>query len=234
MILFLKHIDIEGPGIFENLFEKEGFDIKVIDLDKNSVMPEDSSGIKAVVILGGPMNVYQEDEHSFLKDENNFIQMLIKKKIPCLGICLGAQLLAKALGAKVRKSSVREIGFHDVCLTEDGLENPLFEGLGYSMKAFQWHEDTFDIPKKGMLLAESMGCENQAFYFGENVYGLQFHVEVDGPMIENWMKTYWNIEDISKDKKAQEIVKEYDKIKSTFDSQANIICKNFVKIIREK
>ncbi|MDD3374127.1 MAG: type 1 glutamine amidotransferase [Candidatus Omnitrophica bacterium] len=234
MILFLKHINIEGPGLLKTFFEDEGLETKTLEVDKFSAMSEDFSGIDAVVILGGPMNVYEEEKYPFLIWEDKFVRQLAEKRIFCLGICLGSQLLAKTLGAKVTKAETKEIGFYDVSLTQDGLENPLFDRLGRSLKVFQWHEDIFDIPKGGKLLASSKECTNQAFYFEPNIYGLQFHVEIDRPMIESWIKAYWGIIDISKDKKAQEILEGYDKIRTLLSSQARIICKNFISIIKEK
>src|SRR3990167_5149044 len=110
MILFIKHIDIEGPETLQPVFESHGFQCQIIDLSLGDLLPEDFSDLEAVVVLGGPMNVYEEDKYPFLKMENVFIQKILQKKIPYLGICLGSQLLAKAAGAKVTSSAVEEIG----------------------------------------------------------------------------------------------------------------------------
>ena len=136
------------------------------------------------------MNVYEEDRYPFLKDEDLFIKEAIQRGKSVLGICLGAQLIAKALGAKVFKAPVKEIGWYDVSLTRIGLRDPLFSILPKTFPVFQWHEDTFEIPKAGKLIATSNSIPHQAFRYGEKVYGLQFHIEVTEEMIQEWVETY--------------------------------------------
>jgi GMP synthase-like glutamine amidotransferase len=143
-----------------------------------------------IVILGGPMNVYEEDQYPFLKEEDLFIKEAIQRGKVVLGICLGAQLIAKALGARVFKAPVKEIGWYDVSLTGIGSNDPIFSKLPNTFPVFQWHEDTFEIPHAGKLIATSPSVPNQAFRYGENTYGLQFHLEVTQEMILEWMKTY--------------------------------------------
>jgi GMP synthase-like glutamine amidotransferase len=136
------------------------------------------------------MNVYEEDRYPFLIDEDLFIKEAIQRGKTVLGICLGAQLIAKALGAKVFKAPVKEIGWYDVSLTEEGFKDALFSSLPKYFSVFQWHEDTFGVPKAGKLIATSTSVIHQAFRYGENVYGLQFHLEVKKKMIQAWMETY--------------------------------------------
>jgi GMP synthase-like glutamine amidotransferase len=146
--------------------------------------------LSAIVILGGPMNVYEEDRYPFLREEDLFIKEAIQRGKTVLGICLGAQLIAKALGARVTKAPVKEIGWYDVSLTRAGSHDPLFPRFPRTFPVFQWHEDTFDIPSAGELIATSNPILHQAFRYGENAYGLQFHLEVTKEMIRDWMKTY--------------------------------------------
>lgn len=233
MILFLKHISIEGPGTMEEFFENAGFKTKIIDLEAGENFPPSLDGIKAIVVLGGPMNVYEEGKYPFLADENLFIQKAVKAEVPFLGICLGSQLLAKACGARVSKSPEKEIGFYDVFLTAAGEEDPLFEGLEPNLQVFQWHEDTFGIPKKARLLARSKGCAHQAFRVGRNAYGFQFHIEVKRDIVESWIREYWKIKDIGQDQKAQDILDDYDKMKTKFDAAANILYNNFLAVIKK-
>ena len=120
MIVFIKHIDIEGPGTAGDYFQEVAPGFQIIELQKNDSLPTDFSSIEAVVSLGGPMNVYEEEKYPFLKKENEFLQKVIEKEIPFLGICLGSQLLAKAAGAKVRSSPEKEIGWSEVVLTKEG------------------------------------------------------------------------------------------------------------------
>jgi GMP synthase-like glutamine amidotransferase len=136
------------------------------------------------------MNVDEGDRYPFLKDEDLFIKEAIQRGKRILGICLGAQLIAKALGAKVFKAPVKEIGWYDVSLTRIGSIDPLFSQLPKTFSVFQWHEDTFEIPHNAILIATSSPVPYQAFRYGDNAYGLQFHLEVTGEMIQEWMETY--------------------------------------------
>ncbi len=146
----------------------------------------DLDSAAGIVMLGGPMNVYQEEEYPFLKKEDLFIKGVLREEIPFLGICLGSQLLAKACGAAVTKSPEKEIGWYDVQLTEEGQQDELFHGLGQTLSVFQWHGDTFAVPDNGILLATGRPCRNQAFRVGRCAYGLQFHPEVTAAMVRTW------------------------------------------------
>ena len=188
-VLIIKHVEIEGPGLIEDCLKEEKIPYQILNLESGVHLPkpEDYTGI---VILGGPMNAYEEDRYPFLREEDLFIKEAIQRGRAVLGICLGAQLMAKALGAKVTKALVKEIGWFDVSLTGAGLHDPLFSRLPETFSVFQWHEDTFHIPSAGRLIATSNAVPHQAFRYGENAYGLQFHLEVTEEMIREWMKTY--------------------------------------------
>ena len=123
-----------------------------------------------------------------------------------MGICLGAQLLAKAAGAKVKKDSRGEIGFFNVEFTKKSHDDPLFSGLGKSMKVFQWHNDSFNIPEGGVLLAEAKECKNQAFKVGGCAYGLQFHIESTPEMIKKWLYNNLSGNNFNKRKMAKGII----------------------------
>ncbi len=228
-IVILKHIEIEGPGSIEEFFRNTAWSLKTIDLWAGKKLPENFDNIAAVVSLGGPMNVYEEDKYPFLKSENGFLQKAIKEEVPILGICLGAQLLAKACKAKVKKLDQKEIGWYDISLTREGKNDLLFEGLSSDLKAFEWHEDTFEKPIGSIFLAESTTCANQAFRFGSNAYGLQFHVEVTAEMIETWVNHYAKGNSLI-DAKAMliEAYKKEEALKKT----ANLIYLNFARIIK--
>ena len=139
--------------------------------------PPRVQAIDALIILGGPMNIYEEDEFPWLANEKRFIREAIATGKPVLGICLGAQLIADALGAKVLRNSHKEIGWFPLHLTDVALTLPLFEGLPERFTAFHWHGDTFDLPQDATHLATSAACNHQAFLYGECVLGLQFHLE---------------------------------------------------------
>jgi len=188
-ILIIKHVDIEGPGLIENCLDQENIPYQILELKPGIHLPK-LDDFTHIIILGGPMNVYEEDRYPFLKDEDLFIKEAIQRGKRILGICLGAQLIAKALGAKVSKAPVKEIGWYDVSLTRIGSRDPLFSNLPKRFPVFQWHEDTFEIPKAGKLVATSSPVPYQAFRYGDNAYGLQFHLEVTEEMIQEWVETY--------------------------------------------
>ncbi len=188
-ILIIKHIDIEGPGLIEEFLKNEKIKYKILCLEEEAEFPPVDK-FTHFIILGGPMSVYEEDKYPFLRKEDIFIKESIKKEKSILGICLGAQLIAKALGAKVFKAPVKEIGWYKVSLTVDGLKDPIFSGFPAEFNVFQWHGDTFEIPDGAKWIAASSSVTNQAFRYGRNIYGLQFHLEVTEQMVDEWIKTY--------------------------------------------
>ncbi len=187
-VLVMKHAEEEGPGTLRPFLESCGVEVATLDLFAGVELPEGPKGAAAVVSMGGPMNVYEDDRYPFLREEIAFLCEALRLGVPVLGICLGAQLLARACGGKVRKALVDEIGFSRVRLTQEGRSDPLFAGLAGELDVFQWHGDTFDVPDRGVLLAEGELCRNQAFRCGRHAYGLQFHVEVTREMIARWFE----------------------------------------------
>ncbi len=188
-VLIIKHVKIEGPGLIEDCLKQERIPYRILNLESGVHLPkpEDCRGI---IILGGPMNVYEEDRYPFLREEDLFIKEAIQRGKAVLGICLGAQLIAKALGARVIKAPVKEIGWYDVSLTKAGSRDSFFAKFPEIFPVFQWHGDTFDLPWGASLLATAPHVPHQAFLYGERVYGLQFHLEVTEEMIREWMKDY--------------------------------------------
>ena len=232
MILCVKNIDSESPGLIGQYFDKKEYGIVTVELGRNDSLPDMLNGIKGVIILGGPMNVYEEDKYPYLKDEDTFIKKVLDEKVPFLGICLGAQLLAKASGAKVTKAREEEIGFSSVKLTGEGEEDPLFRGLGKEIDVFQWHQDTFGIPSGGTLLAVSEACRNQAFRIGNNAYGLQFHPEMTARMIDDWTLEYQNSREETLRAKRERIMSHYHDKKDNLSINVKRMCENFENIIK--
>jgi GMP synthase-like glutamine amidotransferase len=233
MILFVKNIDIEGPETIGGYFKKKGFAIKTVGLDTGGSLPEDGGDLEAVVVLGGPMNVYEEDKYPFLKDEDIFIKKILEQRVPFLGICLGAQLLAKAAGARVGRSPQEEIGFSNIHLTADGKKDPLFNGIPKTVEIFQWHGDMFEIPLKAKLLASSKDCPHQAFKAGPCAYGFQFHIEITDKSIHEWSGEYWKDKPgLAAQKNA--MLQDYQKKRAQFARIADKIYDNFLGIILEK
>ncbi len=186
--LVLQHEECEPLGMFEGLLKKKRVECDYCKLYEEEA-PASIEGYDGLIAMGGPMNVYQEEEYSFLKEDDRLLKEALKKGKPVLGVCLGAQLMAKALGAKVRRGREKEIGWFPVRLTEDGRRDTIFSGFGSEFMVFQWHGDTFDIPSGAVRLAGSEKFANQAFRIG-NSYALQFHLEVTADMIRDWFSEY--------------------------------------------
>ena len=186
--LILQNSGHEGPGTIENYLKENKLAYTIVDLSKKGYKLPAPSDYNALIVMGGPMNVYETDEFPYLIEEEKIIKTAIEKNYLVLGICLGAQMMAKALDAKVTKGKTKEIGWYDINLTEDGIEDKALGPLGNKVKVFQWHGDTFDIPSGAVRLAGSELFPNQAFRYGKRAYALQFHLEVTEDIIKNWIK----------------------------------------------
>ena len=151
-VYIITHAENEGPGLMGGFFERLGWEEVGLSLWRGDELPETSDSAAGVVMLGGPMNVYQEKEYPFLKKEDLFIRRVLREGVPFLGICLGSQLLAKACGGVVTQSPEKERGWYDVQLTREGQQDDLFRGLGQTLSVFQWHDDTFAVPDGGISL----------------------------------------------------------------------------------
>lgn len=184
-VLVTQHHPDEGPGLLGDFLRARGAELVTVHAHAGQAVPRDPSGFDAVVSMGGPMNVYEEAEHPWLADENALLGAAARAGLPVLGVCLGAQLIAKALGAAVTKAPVEEVGWRTVRLTPTGAADPLFAGLGPELKVLQWHGDTFAVPEGGRLLAAGDEVPHQAFVWGR-AYGLQFHVEATPDIVRAW------------------------------------------------
>jgi GMP synthase (glutamine-hydrolysing) len=183
-ILVFQHVPHEPLGTLNPLLRDHGFRIRYVNFGREVAARPDLGGYHGLIVLGGPMNVDQVERHPHLQTEVELIREAIQRDMPVLGICLGAQLTARALGGSVRANPLKEIGWSDVELTEAGQQDPVLGGFQGSERIFQWHGDTFTIPEGAVHLARSPQCANQAFRFGSRVYGLQFHLEVDPELID--------------------------------------------------
>jgi len=187
-LLVCQHVAYEILGTLDPLLREGGFRIRYVNFGRDPHARPSLEGYGALVVLGGPMNVDQFEHYPHLDTETRLIHEAIGLGVPVLGICLGAQLIAKALGARVRRNHVKEIGWYDLTLTPHGEDDPVLGHLGGTEKIFQWHGDTFDIPPGAVHLASSPTCPNQAFRYGQNVYGFQFHLEVDEAVVKRWLE----------------------------------------------
>ncbi|MGH9560226.1 MAG: type 1 glutamine amidotransferase [Terracidiphilus sp.] len=181
----LQDVAWEGPGLITSEARDRGLRIDVRRVDVGASVPK-SDDVEALVVMGGPMGAYETKKYPFLAKERALIAELTKRGRPVLGICLGAQLLARALGARVFPGCKPEVGFGSVQLTTQGGEDRLMGPSGPVIPVFYWHSDTFDLPEKAALLASSSAYLHQAFRIGNRAYGLQFHVEPDANTWKEW------------------------------------------------
>jgi GMP synthase (glutamine-hydrolysing) len=172
----LQHVAFEGPARIEDWARRKGHILSGTRVDQTQDFPSMGS-FDWLVIMGGPMNIYEEDLHPWLAEEKKFIRAAIDAGKVALGICLGAQLVADVLGGHVYKNHHKEIGWHPVFLTPKARKSPVFGGLPENFEAFHWHGDTFDLPPQAVRMIESEGCLNQAFEYDGRVFGLQCHLE---------------------------------------------------------
>jgi GMP synthase-like glutamine amidotransferase len=184
-VLVYQHMAADGPGFIGEAFLRRGAALDICHAYRGDAV-RDASGYDALLVLGGEMNVYQEEQFPWLAEETRLMRRAALGGQAVLGICLGGQLLARALDTTVHLGGAPEIGLTEITLNEAGRADPLFEGLPI-VEAVVWHDDTFDIPSGAVALGESAGCANQAFRFGERAYGLQFHPEVNPAMLEDWI-----------------------------------------------
>lgn len=187
--LILQNASNEGPGILGDILDRKGWGRHTIRLYSEEEIPSDWENYHIIIVMGGPMNVYEEDAHPFLVPETRIIREALKKEFPVLGFCLGAQLMAKASGAKVYKGQKKEIGWYPVRLSEEGMGDPLMKSFPDEFTIFQWHGDTFHLSKGALRLVGSDDYSNQAMRIGDMGYGFQFHFEITEKMIAEWMES---------------------------------------------
>lgn len=184
----LQHAECETLGIWAEELKRWHSRYEYVKLWDNDRLPSSKETL-AAIILGGPMNVDDHDQYPFLTDEINYIKELVDQDKHVLGVCLGAQLIAKALGGHVSKGPKTEIGYTNVTLTPHGADNRLFQGFPMTLPVFQWHSQGFTLPTGSELLASSDVYPNQAFAVGK-VWGLQFHAEVTPELADEYARVY--------------------------------------------
>jgi GMP synthase (glutamine-hydrolysing) len=186
-VLILRHVPHESAGTLDDHLAQAGLPIQYVDLFERipaSLPLHEAAGL---VVMGGPMNVDEVERYPFLAAEVTWIRQALAQALPTIGICLGSQLLAKALGAPVYPNGIKEIGWYRLRMLPGAADDCLFAGSAPTETVFQWHGDTFDLPAGAVHLAESPQCRHQAFRHGRNAWGLQFHVEITRQMIADWL-----------------------------------------------
>ena len=185
-VLAVIHGEKVRSGVFGDVVTERGHRLEEWSLAWNRPLPRPLDAYGAVLVFGGAMHADQEGHHPWLRDENLFLQRLLDLHTPVLGICLGAQLLAKAAQAPVAPAPEFEIGWYDVELTDEGVDDPVLGRLPSRFRAFQWHYYAHRVPAGGLELARNETC-TQAFRLGENAWGVQFHPEVTLSQVEGWI-----------------------------------------------
>ena len=187
-LMVFQHVAAEPLGTLHARIRARGHRIRFHNFQREPDAQPNVDRYHGLIVLGGPMNVTDQHRHPHLKTELLAIEAALRQDKPVLGICLGAQLLAHVLGAPVRRHDLHEIGWYDLATTEAGRLDPVLGHLGETAPVFQWHACTYDLPSGAVQLARTEGCEQQAFRFGSNAYGFQFHMEADAAMIERWLR----------------------------------------------
>jgi GMP synthase-like glutamine amidotransferase len=183
-LLVLQHIACEPPAAFEDELRSRGLELVRVELDEGDALPE-PDGFAGIVVMGGPMGAYEDDEHPWLAGEKRYLREAVARDVPVWGVCLGAQLLAASLGARVYRGPEAEVGVLPVELTAEAGDDPVFGDAPERFPTLQWHGDTFDLPEGATLLAESPAYRHQAFRV-RRAYGLQFHLEVTPELAAQW------------------------------------------------
>lgn len=182
----LRHIEIEGLGVLEDVLRQHGYSVRYVDVWKDAIPASLATEPDLLVVLGGPMGVYEADQYPFLNDEIRMLQGRLMSGKPLLGICLGSQLIAHAVGARVYPGAEKEIGYAPLTLTAAGLASCLAGLAACDYYVLHWHGDTFDLPSSAERLCSTPVTANQGFSLGPNVLALQFHMEALPSDMEAW------------------------------------------------
>lgn len=183
-VIAFRHVAFEGLGLIGESLAQHGIKWQYADLLQDGGAASDLEGANGLIFMGGPMSA--NDDLEGLRQEERLIREAAGRGIPVLGVCLGAQLIARALGARVYRNPIKEIGWYDIQFTAHAHTDVLFGGLPPVETVFHWHGETFDLPREAVWLASSSACPHQAFRVGTNIYGLQFHLEVTPGMVDDW------------------------------------------------
>lgn len=184
-VVAVRHIHFEDLGTLEPMLREKGYNVRYVDATVDQFILQDTQAADLLVVLGGPIGAFDESAYPFLATELEMIHQRLAANKSILGVCLGAQLIARVFGAKVYSMGVKEIGFSSLDLTSDGWSSPL-AALG-DTPVLHWHGDQFDIPASAVRLASTPICPNQAFAVGRHVLGLQFHLEANVSLLERWL-----------------------------------------------
>lgn len=183
-IHYFQHVPYETLGCIRDWAKEYGHHVTCTQFFDEYSLPR-LEDIDWLIVLGGPMGIYEEDKYPWLVDEKNFIKRAIDNQKVVIGICLGAQIIAELLGSRVYPNKEKEIGFFPVYFSQEAETNDIFRLIPKEVEVFHWHGDTFDLPEGAIHLAKSEACKNQAFIYGNRIVGLQFHFEITREIIDD-------------------------------------------------
>lgn len=189
-VLSIQHVRCETLGTIAEVLTSENLPFENVRTFEGQAVPNGLKDYRGLIIMGGPMGVYEQERYPFLRQEIRLIEEALRENIPVLGVCLGSQLLAAALGAPVTKGKTKEIGWYPVTPAQAAATDPLWTGLQSSFTAYHWHGDVFELPSGAVSLASSERTPHQAFRYGRSAYGVLFHMEVTKGIIEDMVKTF--------------------------------------------
>jgi GMP synthase (glutamine-hydrolysing) len=187
--LAVQHVAVEPPNAIAAAMEAEGVLLDVVRVDRGESVPKNADGLAALVVMGGPMGVYEAHRFPHLVDEMRLVDSALRMDVPVLGVCLGSQLLAQVLGARVAPAGFQEIGWYPVTLEREARTDPVLGACATSFTALHWHGDAFELPRGAVHLARSERTPVQAFRVGRSL-GLLFHAEVDGAQVAEMSQAF--------------------------------------------
>ncbi len=189
-VLVLQHAEAEGLGTFAQVLRARGIKSRTVRMFAEDAIPRTLEGTQGLIVMGGPMGVYEQEAFPFLRDELALIEDALKHAQPVLGVCLGSQVLAAALGSRVYKGKKKEIGWHPVTLSDGSRRDSVWQGCQPVFVAFHWHGDVFDLPRGAVHLASSKLTPTQAFLHSSNAYGILFHIETTSELVEGMINAF--------------------------------------------
>ena len=230
-VLALQFVWDDPPGYLGEIMQEHDIACDVIEVEKAPV--PDPTEYDALIAMGGPQHVGQNDACPYLRGVATAIRRAVDNEVPYLGLCLGGQLLAYAVGARVKKHTSSSIGFYEVQLTEEGRKDPLFAGLPGYQQVIHWHEDTFDIPEGAVQLATNARTQNQAFRYGRHAYGTQYHIELTPGMLDVWLyypEYRGEIVRVLGEEAAEKFVRDRERLYPLYREHTRIMYENFLRI----
>ena len=231
-VLIFQHVHCETPGIIQNILESTGITAEIVRAFEGEPIPTEMGDVAGLIVMGGPMGVYEHSEYPFLLDEQRLIEDALREEKPILGVCLGSQLLASVLGVEVTKGKQKEIGWYPITLSKMAQTDALWTGVKSPFTAYHWHGDIFELPQGGIRLASSELTECQAFRYGSNVYGFLFHMEVTREIISGMVKTFTDeLEEASIDESS--ILEKVDQHLPQLNRIGNIVFQRWAGLIEK-